>query len=178
MANIEERKTPDGKANYRVKVRLKGFPTQTATFHRKTDAKKWAQATETAMREGRYFNTVEAKKHTLADMIDRYLEDVLPQKRKTSQINQGKHLNWWREHIGETCLADVTPARLGECRDLLAKDRAPATVIRYMAALSHAFTIAVKEWGWLEDSPMRHELTLEKVQAEDGWIRVPDRPRR
>ncbi len=28
----------------------------------------------------------------------------------------------------------------------------------------------------VEDSPLRHELTLERVQAEDGWISVPDRP--
>ena len=28
----------------------------------------------------------------------------------------------------------------------------------------------------VEDSPLRHELTHEKVQAVDGWITVPDRP--
>jgi len=28
----------------------------------------------------------------------------------------------------------------------------------------------------VEDSPLRHELTREKVQAVDGWITVPDRP--
>ena len=28
----------------------------------------------------------------------------------------------------------------------------------------------------VEDSPLRHELTHEKVQAVDGWIDVPDRP--
>ena len=28
----------------------------------------------------------------------------------------------------------------------------------------------------VEDSPLRHELTLEKVQSVDGWIDVPDRP--
>jgi L-alanine-DL-glutamate epimerase-like enolase superfamily enzyme len=28
----------------------------------------------------------------------------------------------------------------------------------------------------VEDSPLRHELTLEKIQAQDGWITVPDRP--
>ena len=28
----------------------------------------------------------------------------------------------------------------------------------------------------VEDSPLRHELTHEKVQAENGWITVPDRP--
>lgn len=28
----------------------------------------------------------------------------------------------------------------------------------------------------VENSPLRHELTHEKVQAHDGWIEVPDRP--
>jgi len=28
----------------------------------------------------------------------------------------------------------------------------------------------------VEDSPLRHELTLEKVQSVNGWIDVPDRP--
>jgi L-rhamnonate dehydratase len=28
----------------------------------------------------------------------------------------------------------------------------------------------------VEDSPLRHELTKERVQATDGWIRVPDGP--
>jgi L-alanine-DL-glutamate epimerase-like enolase superfamily enzyme len=28
----------------------------------------------------------------------------------------------------------------------------------------------------VEDSPLRHQLTHEKVQAVDGWITVPDRP--
>ena len=28
----------------------------------------------------------------------------------------------------------------------------------------------------VEDSPLRHELTVEKVQSVSGWIEVPDRP--
>jgi hypothetical protein len=43
MAYIQERLRSDGKVRYRVQIRLKGFPTATATFGRKTDAKKWAQ---------------------------------------------------------------------------------------------------------------------------------------
>jgi len=172
MANIEERKTHDGKAMYRVKVRLKAFPTQTATFHRRTDAKKWAQATETAIREGRHFKTAEAKKHTLADMIDRYLRDVLPTKSQAAQINQGAHLTWWRKQIGETLLADVTPALIAEYRDKIAqgddKPRANATVVRYMAALSHAFTLAIREWDWLEESPMRK---VSKPKEPRGRVR-------
>jgi len=42
MASIEKRTTSDGNTSYRVKVRLKGYPVQTGTFERLTDAKKWA----------------------------------------------------------------------------------------------------------------------------------------
>jgi integrase len=160
MANIEKRTTQDGKTSYRVKVRLKGYPAQSATFDRLTDAKKWASATESAIREGRHFKTTEAKKHTLGELVDRYTRDVLPSKRDAAK--QAAQLGWWKEQIGAYALADVTPALIAEHRDRLAGEsttrgerRSPATVVRYMAALSHAFTIAVKEWGWVEDSPLR-----------------------
>lgn len=164
MAVIEKRANPGGGVVYRVKVRLKGYPPQTATFRRATDAKKWAQDTESAIRDGRHFKNSQAKRHTLADLIDRYIRDVLPNKtRNQATIRvQTYQLQWWKAEIGHYVLSDVTPALLAEYRDKLASkgvrgDRksSPSTVVRYLAALSHAFTIAVKEWGWLDDSPMR-----------------------
>lgn len=185
MANIEKRITQDGKTSYRVKVRLKGYPAQSATFDRLTDAKKWASATESAIREGRHFKTAESKKHTLADLIDRYVREVLPSKRGKTAIDQTAQLGWWRQALGAYALADVTPALLSEYRGKLASEplpspakspatgtapkyRSSATVVRYMAALSHAFTVAVKEWGWLEDSPMRK---VSKPKEPRGRVR-------
>ena len=81
MAVIEKRKTQDGKTHYRVKVRLKGYPPQTSTHERLADAKRWASDTEASIREGRHFKTAEAKKHTLGELIDRYIRDILPQKK-------------------------------------------------------------------------------------------------
>ena len=65
MAVIQQRLAKDGTPRYTVIIRLKGCPTQTATFKRKTDAKKWIQDTESAIRDGRHFKTIEAKKHHL-----------------------------------------------------------------------------------------------------------------
>ena len=45
IAKISKRKDQDGKDRFQVIIRLKGHPTQTATFVRITDAKKWAQHT-------------------------------------------------------------------------------------------------------------------------------------
>ncbi|MEW8506894.1 MAG: site-specific integrase [Candidatus Thiodiazotropha sp.] len=174
MASIRKRSRKDGSTSYRVDVRLKGFPPQTATFRRLTDAKKWAQDTESAIREGRYFRTAEAKKHTLAELIERYIKDVLPRKPK-QEAGQKQQLNWWKDEIGKYSLIEVTPSRITECRDKLlagttkqGNKRSPATVNRYLAALSHAFSIAVNEWEWLEDSPMRK---VSKVKEPRGRVR-------
>ena len=173
MANIEKRISKDGKISYRVKIRLKGFPTQQATFARLTDARKYEQQTEAAIREGRHFKTTEAKRRTLGELVDRYIKDIIPTKPKTK--NRIIHLNWWKNELGQYSLAEISPAMIAEKRDQLLSgitkrnsNRSPSTVVRYLASLSHAFTIAMKEWGWIDDSPMRR---VTKPKEPRGRIR-------
>ena len=175
MATITERTDSSGAKSYRVEVRLKGHPAQRATFARKTDAKKWAQNTESAIREGRHFGTVEAKRHTLADLIDRYTRDVLPTKKATTQHAQRIQFAWWRDELGHLTLADVTPSVLVEARDKLLSTicrrggaLSPAYVNRHLAALSHAFTVAVKEYGWVDSNPL---LRVTKPKEPRGRVR-------
>ena len=174
MANIEKRTTQDGKITFRVKVRLKGYPAQSATFERLTDARKWVQQTESAIRDGRHFKTSEAKKRTLTEAIDRYVKNVLPLKPK-SRAFQSTQLKWWKESLGQYSLAEITPAILAQSRDKLTKTptprgdtHTPATVNRYLAALSHLFTIAVREWGWIEENPLRK---VTKMKEPRGRVR-------
>lgn len=171
----------DGQIRYRVKIRLRGHPPQTATHERLADARRWGQATEAAIREGRHFKTTEAKKHTLGDMVDRYIRDVLPHREKGRE-KMAAQLQWWKGQIGSYLLADVTPALIAQERDGLASGitlrgarRSPATVVRYLAALSCVFGIAVREWGWLEDSPMRK---VSKPKEPRGRVRFLDQDER
>jgi integrase len=177
MATIHKRTAKDGSIRYTVEIRLRGQPRQTATFKRLTDAKKWIQDTESAIRDGRHFKTIEAKKHTFADLVDRYIKDVLPSKPKQA-LRQKMQLEWWKERMGIYLLSDITPALIVQYRDELAggityrgTPRSPATVVRYMAALSHAFTVAVNEWQWLEDSPVRK---VKKPKEARGRVRFLD----
>ena len=119
------------------------------SFHRK----------ESAIREGRYFITTEARKHTLAKLIDKYLEEVFPKKPKAR--SQKYQLEYWRDILGHHVLADVTPKVIAKCRDELLKGitpagnvRSPATVKRYLAALSHVFTVAIKDWEMVKENPV------------------------
>jgi integrase len=172
MATIVQRTNQHGQTSYRAQVRRKGTPPQSASFQTLAAARQWANIHEGAVLEGRHFKTAEAKRHTLAELIDRYCRDILPHKSAASIRKQTQQLLWWRMHLGYSIVADITPALLAEYRDKLAWGesipRSSATVSLYFAALSHVFTIAVKEWQWLDDSPMRK---VSKPRKPRGRVR-------
>jgi len=168
MATIRNRTKSDGTKAWFVEIRKKGHPPQRATFRRRTNAEKWARDTESDIERGRYFQTLEAKRHTLADLIDCYTRDTLPHKKAKTQGPQRQQLAWWKAELGDYTLADCTPALIAEARDKLALERGPATVVRYLAVLSHAFTVAAKEWGWIESNPC---LKVRKPTEPRGRVR-------
>ncbi|MHB1642619.1 MAG: tyrosine-type recombinase/integrase [Acidithiobacillus sp.] len=160
MAAIEKRTASDGSTSYRVKIRLRGHPVESATFASLSKAKLWGQATESAIREGRYFQTVEAKRHTLAEAIERYEREKLQGMRAKDARKQ--HLDYWKAELGTLSLADVTPAVIKERMTRLAdepsertgRNRSASTLNHYRQALASVMTEAVKDWEWLEASPM------------------------
>jgi integrase len=167
MATITKRLDAKGKPYYTAQVRLLKQK-ETVTFKRLTDAKKWVQDTESSIREGRYFKTVEAKKHTFSEMIDKYINSALLKYNQKEQAERKSKLLWWKDKLGVYCLADITPPLIVECRDLLGETRKPATVVRYMAALSHTFTFAVNEYGWMQENPSKK---VTKPTEPDGRVR-------
>jgi integrase len=169
MASIEARTDSEGNKKFRVKIRLRGHPLQTATFVRLTDAKRWVTHTEAAIREGRYFKDVEAKRHTVESAIDRYVRECAPKLKDAK--TRCRLLMWWKREVGAYLLSDLTPARILEARDKLTltprasqkktpnpndplQYRTPASINRYLSALGPVLSACVKEWQWMDSNPM------------------------
>lgn len=181
MATIVQRKSLKGPV-FQAKVRLKGFPTRTASFRRKTDAAHWASKTETELRDLKYFPQ-RRKRHTLADLVERYARDILPLKPKNAKIQRAQ-LEWWRAQLGSCQLTEIKPADVAACRDRLlstpmssGKLRAPATAVRYLAVLSHAFSVAVREWGWVDDNPLRRVTKPKEPRGRVRFLSEDERAR-
>jgi len=184
MAIIEKRVSHDGATHYRARIRMKGHRPMSKTFPRKSDAQAWAQKMEERIRQGEVYAAAEMR--TLADLIERYVGLEVPKKGRNGK-DVKRHLDWWRETYGHLFLRDVTPAILAEGRDRLLQEppqghryqsreparatKTPATVTRYMAHLSHAFTVAVQEWEWLDASPMQK---VRKPQKNNARVRFLD----
>lgn len=183
MAAIEERQNSKGEKSYRAKIRVKGHPTQTATFRTKTEAKAWARNTEAAIHEGRFFSYSNAKKKTMNDLIDRYIVEILPT--KPASINdQTRQLNFWKQEIGELLIQDVSSSMITALRNKLRGQttvrgdlRNPATVNRYLAALSHAFTVSIKEWEWTNDNPCNRVSRLRESRGRTRYLSDDERSR-
>jgi integrase len=186
MATIETRTGREGKTTYRAKIRVKGFPVESATFERKTDAREWAQRIEADMKAGRHFGG--AKLHTFHELANEY--EKAARDLRTFAARE-RHLNFWRAEFGRAPLCDVTSDRIKRVREkLLAggtqrfvepatgvpeKDakrqrgnRSGPTVNRYLATLSACMTYGVKELEWLEKNPVTR---VKKSKENPGRVR-------
>ena len=190
MASFQKREK-NGKPSYTAKIRLKGHKPVFKTFDRLTDARDWVAKTETEIKEGLYKNIIESQRHTFSDLVERFKRDVLPRKPKIGK-EYARQLDWWRNHLGDLTLNNVGSARISELRDQLANGtvkwginikeketdkRSHATVNRYLAALSSAFGIAVKEWQWMDENPMRKVSKLKEPRGRVRYLTDEERER-
>lgn len=140
MATIRKK----GDLQWHVQVRKKGHPTQTRTFTTKVDAERWGKETEIAIERGLFFDRTVAERTTLADLIEKYREDVLPTKR-------GKHfasaLRQLEDALGKYALASISSEMIAKHRDARLKTVSPSTVKKEINLLSSLIDLAAKEWG-------------------------------
>ena len=69
------------------------------------------------------------------------------------------------------------PAVLGKYRSILAYRRANATVVHYLAVLSHAFTMAMLEWQWCEGNSVRKISKPRELRGRVRFLSVDQRER-
>src|SRR5712691_1250932 len=134
MATINVHQAKDGSKTYRVRVRQKGQPVQTASFSTLKDAKRWATMIEGDLIAGRHFPASKPK-HTLVELLDRYVQDIMPRKTPETQRSHKAVVVFWQERLGHKPLTDITKADISALRDKIQKTSAPATVQKYLTIL-------------------------------------------
>jgi integrase len=162
-------------------------------------AERWAKTVEAEMIEGKHFKSVEARRRTLAEAIDRYSDEELPKKRADTMHRYC--LPWWRARLGHLKMADITPAAIVDARSQLARQpytrarasakrtllkpgekpaefrRSNSTVNRYLEVLSHVFTIARREWHWISSNPMEGVGKLHEGPGRVRYLSEEERKR-
>ena len=138
---------------WQARVQTKGHVALSKTFINKIDAERWAKQIEVEMQKGSYTNLVLAERTTFAEIIERYIAEVLPTMRggKADYIRL-KALA--RRPIAKLNMVALTPQKIAQHRDERLKEVAPATVIRELSYFSSIITYARKEWGININNPL------------------------
>jgi integrase len=161
------RKRSNGRWQARVR---KANQSITKTFINKADAERWAKQVEVEMQKGSYTNLVLTERTTFAEIIERYITEVLPTMRggKADYIRL-KALA--RRPIAKLNMVALTPQKIAQHRDERLKEVAPATVIRELSYFSSIITYARKEWGININNPV---ALVARPKNPQGRIRILD----
>jgi integrase len=141
MASIQKRNDV-----WQVRIRVKGFPTQTKSFDNQRSAKIWATEIENELLRGVHRDYSSARTTTLGQVIERYLLEVTPSMKSAHE--DGYRLRaLQRMSICKHSLFNLTPAIIAKHRDHRLESVAAGTVIRELAYISSAINHARREWG-------------------------------
>jgi len=138
---------------WQARVQTKGHAALSKTFINKVDAERWAKQIEVEMQKGSYTNLVLAERTTFAEVIERYIVEVLPTMRGgKADFIRLKALA--RRPIAKLNMVGLTSQMIAHHRDERLKEIAPATVIRELSYFSSIITYARKEWGININNPV------------------------
>ena len=161
MATITRR----GDAQWQAKIRSSTYPPVSKTFETRKEAEAWAKVVESEMVRGLYIDRSEAEKTTLKEALERYRDEITSEKKGAVQecTKIGKLL---RHPLASRILASIQSTDMSKYRDEMIKEGLSAsTVTKYLALISHLFTVAIKEWRMGVQNPI---ATIRKPKAGEG----------
>jgi integrase len=166
MASI----TKSGK-NWRVQISIAGVR-DSGTFSTKAEASAWAAARETEMRTQKTTGIVPGK--TCQDAFERYEKEISRTKRgfrwEALRLSAYGDAMVDGQKFGDIKLSELTPDFLGKWRDKRLTSVKGSTVNRDLNLLSHVFSTAHKEWGWMSESPTRSVRRAKNPASRDRRI--------
>ena len=136
---------------WRAEVERKGQKPESATFDIKAEAVAWATRVEADILAGRRGGV---RDKTVGEMLDEYRDKVSVHKRgyrwETARIGLLK-----RDTLAQARLPALDSPDIAAWRDRRLRAVSAASLRREWNLLHHAFAVAINEWRWLRENPMK-----------------------
>ena len=149
MPSITKRKSAKG-IRYLAEANIehrRGGKREYKTFSTRAEGWAWAVAREKAGISGIVAG------RTVADLFDRYAKEVSSTKR--GERWEVIRLKLIGKSLGDLTLERLKAPQIAAWRDARLRQVSAASVRREMNLIGHAFSVAVKEWHWLQSNPVK-----------------------
>jgi integrase len=114
--------------------------------------------------ENRWFEKLPGEEKTFGEMMEKYLNGhSAMNKAPSSHIRDKSLANHLLASFEGLTLIDITPKLIAEYKTKRREEGAsPRTVNYELTLMSHAFNLAIKEWEWCKENPVR-KVSKERV---------------
>jgi len=122
--------------------------------------------------EGKWFEKLPGEDRTFKEMMDKYMEEHSARnKAPKSHIRDRSLCAHLVSFFGEMELAEITPSLIAEYKTKRREEGASAkTVNNELILMSHAFNLAIRDWGWVKENPVK-KVSKEKVNNQiERWL--------
>jgi integrase len=134
---------------YRAQVYVRGRR-KSKLLRTMREAQAWAAAEEATLA------APPGDRHTVADLLDRYAEEVMRHKKGGEhEERQARALIRDFPGLAAKKLSALDTPDMAAWRDARLKSVSDATVLRQINWLRHAFRIAREEWKWMDANPLK-----------------------
>jgi len=126
--------------------------------------------------EGLWFQKLPGEDKTFKEMMEKYMVEHSSRNKAPKSHKRDKSL---RDHLvgffGDFTLVEVTPSLIAEYKTKRHEEGAAAkTINNELILMGHAFNLAVKEWEWLRENPVR-KVSKEKVRNFiERWLTLEE----
>lgn len=139
---------------------------------KKKSAEKVYHKVMNEVAEGKWFEKPHGENKTFSEMMKKYMDEhSIIKKRSTSRDTASlKHLLPFFEKYTLSVLTQQ-PALINQYKvERLKSGAAPSTLNRELALMKHAFSLAEREWQWVQSNPVKKTSMEKEKPPKDRWL--------
>jgi integrase len=126
--------------------------------------------------EGKWFERLPGESYTFRDLMKKYMVEYSAVNKAASSHKRDKSIVVQLERVfGDHYLTDITPAMIS---DFKVKRRAdgvsPRTINYELTTMSHAYNMAIREWGLVKDNPVKRVRKDRVSNHIERWLTVEE----
>jgi integrase len=129
--------------------------------------------------EGKWFERLPGEDYTFGEVIEKYLAEYsalnkAPKSHKRDK-SLAKHL---LDHFRDFPVLEISSKDIVEYKTKRrGEDASPRTINYELALMSHAFNIALREWEWVKENPVK-KVSKERVHNQiERWLTLDEEKR-
>ena len=129
----------------------------------------------TQLAENQWLDKLEGEDKTFKELADKYINEYAKLNKRSWQKDQERLNNHLIPFFGEMIVTEITPKAISAYKGYrYKKDISPATINRELTIMKHMYTMAVKEWEWCRDNPVKRVRMEKEGPPRDRWLTYED----